>query len=151
VLRRSQPDSRFGWAWLAFVGALVLHVTDEAVHDFLSVYNPNARAIRSRFPFFPIPIFTFDGFIIALGLAIVLLLCLAPPAFAGSSTLRLIAIPVSIIFGAVNALLHLGSSIYYSRWMPGSFSSPILLLSGIFLFYCARHPSHRPNVQAVGL
>jgi hypothetical protein len=144
-------DTRFGYAWLGFVFALALHVTDEATHDFISVYNPNARAIRAHLPMIPIPIFTLESFLVTLGLAILLLLCLSPLAFAGSPTLRKVAIPAGIIFAIANALLHLGSSLYYSRWMPGSYSSPILLLSGIFLFFCALRPNGRPIVQAVGL
>ena len=31
------------------------------------------------------------------------------------------------------------SSAYYHRWMPGVFSSPILLVSALFLFAAARH------------
>ena len=47
----------FGFAWLAFALALAVHVLDEATHDFLSVYNPSAQAIRSRLPFLPLPTF----------------------------------------------------------------------------------------------
>jgi Protein of unknown function with HXXEE motif len=146
-----QSDSRFGWAWLLFAAVLALHIADEAVHGFLSVYNPNARAIRARFPLITLPTFTMQSFLIVLGLAIVLLVCLAPLAFRGVATLRRIAVPLSIVAGFANGLLHLASSVYYSRWMPGSFSSPLLLLSGIFLLYSALHPSPAPNVQAAGL
>jgi hypothetical protein len=34
-------------------------VTDEALTDFLSVYNPAVQAIRKRVPFIPLPIFKF--------------------------------------------------------------------------------------------
>ena len=37
---------QFGVAWIAFALAVALHVSDEANHDFLATYNPNARAIR---------------------------------------------------------------------------------------------------------
>jgi hypothetical protein len=37
-----QTRSRFGWAWLA------LHVTDEALTGFLSVYNAAVRTIRGQ-------------------------------------------------------------------------------------------------------
>jgi len=37
----------FGYAWLASVIALALHVADEATHDFLGWYNPQALRIRS--------------------------------------------------------------------------------------------------------
>ena len=149
--RRSTTSSRLGWAWLLFVAALAIHVADEAVNDFLSVYNPNARVIRARFPLIPIPIFTLHSFIVTLGLAILVLLCLSPLAFRESPKLRRIAIPLSIVVGIGNGLMHLGSSIYFSRWMPGVFSSPLLLLSGIFLLSSALYPRHRPNAQAAGL
>jgi hypothetical protein len=147
----SQRDPRFGYAWLAFVAVLALHVADEATHDFLSVYNPNAHAIRARFPFVPIPIFTLNSFLASLGLAILLLLCLSPFAFAGSSRLRKFALPLSIVIGFGNGLLHLGSSLYYSRWMPGSYSSPLLIVAGLFLLTSARRRSQRANLQAAGL
>ncbi len=49
----------FGLAWIAFALAVALHVADEARHDFLATYNPNAIAIRRRLHIpFP-PVFTF--------------------------------------------------------------------------------------------
>jgi len=65
-------NQRFGIYWLAFGYTLALHVLDEASHDFLSVYNPNAMAIRRFLPFLPVPVFTFRQWIGSLlcGLAI---------------------------------------------------------------------------------
>ena len=60
---------RVGWAWLALCFALALHVWDEAAHDFLAVYNPNAAAIRASLPWLPVPQFTYtewrNGLIVA--------------------------------------------------------------------------------------
>jgi hypothetical protein len=151
MLRRAHAGSRFGWAWLFFALTLAIHVADEALHDFLSIYNPNALAIRARFPLIPIPTFTLKSFIITLGTAILFLLCLAPLAFRDSPKLRKIAVPLSIVAGIGNGLLHLLSSLYFSRWMPGSFSSPLLLLSGSFLLSTALQSRRRSNVQAAGL
>jgi hypothetical protein len=55
----SRQTLRFGFAWLLLSVALSLHVTDEALTDFLSVYNPAVQAIRKRVPFIPLPIFKF--------------------------------------------------------------------------------------------
>lgn len=52
-------SGHWGWSWLALCAALAVHVADEALTDFLSVYNPIARAIRERVPFLPLPVFTF--------------------------------------------------------------------------------------------
>jgi len=66
----SEAATRFGIAWVCLCVALALHVTDEAMTDFLSVYNPAVRAIRKRFPFLPVPVFTFKVWLTGLCLGI---------------------------------------------------------------------------------
>lgn len=61
----------FGWAWIAFTVALALHVTDEALTDFLSVYNPSVLSIRRHVPFLPLPTFTFRVWLSGLVLGII--------------------------------------------------------------------------------
>jgi hypothetical protein len=51
---------------------------------------------------------------------------------------RVAAIPVSIVVGILNACAHMLSSIYYHRWMPGVYSSPLLLVAASFLIAAAR-------------
>jgi len=128
---------RFGVYWLLFGYTLALHVLDEAGHDFLSVYNPNALAIRHALPFLPIPVFTLQAWIGSLLCALTFWLALAPVAFRGSTWIRRLAIPVAALAGIGNALGHLGSSIYYERFMPGVYSAPLILLSGIVLLRAA--------------
>jgi len=119
-------DERFGTAWVLFAVALALHVIDEATH------NPNALLIRQRYGI-PVPIFTFEAWIISLTAAILLLLCLSPLAFRGDRWQRMVAAPLAIVVGLFNASLHIGSSIYFHRFMPGVYSAPILLIAAIFL------------------
>ena len=130
---RATADRRFGYAWLGFAVALGLHVLDEATHDFLSTYNPTAQAIRARLPFLPLPTFTFVPWLTGLLTAVALLLCLSPFAFRGARWIRIAAVPISIVIGVLNATLHLLSSAYYQRWMPGVYSSPLLMTAGLFL------------------
>ncbi len=40
----------FGWAWFASVVALAAHVTEAALTDILSIYNPTVEASRERLP-----------------------------------------------------------------------------------------------------
>src|SRR5262245_56259557 len=40
---------RLGVAWVLLWTALAVHVTDEALTGFLSVYNPTVRALQARF------------------------------------------------------------------------------------------------------
>jgi hypothetical protein len=142
-------DRRFGFAWLGFGLALSIHVLDEATHDFLAFYTPNAQAIRARFPFLPLPAFTFENWLTSLAIAIAIFLCLSPFAFRGIRWARFAAVPVSIVVGILNACGHTLASIYYHRWMPGVYSSPLLLLAAIFLISTARsHPAQTANATA---
>lgn len=138
-----QIDRRFGLAWLSFGVAIAIHVLDEATHDFLAFYNPNARAIRERLPFLPLPTFTFESWLTTLAIGIALFLCLSPFAFRGLRWARVAAVAVALLVGIGNAVLHILSSVYYHRWMPGVYSSPLLLLAAIFLIATARsrHPA----------
>lgn len=124
--------SPFGIAWLSACLALVVHVADEAHSDFLSVYNPVARAIRQRVPFLPIPTFTFAVWLGGLILGTALLISMTPFASREAVWMK----PVSMIFAGMligNALLHLVGSLYMRRRMPGVMSSPLLLASATYL------------------
>lgn len=131
------PNHRFGVWWLAFGYTLALHVLDEAAHNFLAVYNPHALAIRRALPFLPIPVFTFPSWIASLLCGLTIWLALAPLAFRGNKWHRWLAIPVSMLAGIANGLSHILSSIYLRRFMPGVFSAPLILLSGIMLLKSA--------------
>src|SRR5215467_2487272 len=104
---RSEQSSNFGWAWIALSLALAIHVTDEALTDFLSVYNPVVLAIRRRIPFLPLPTFTFRIWLIGLICGIVLLFALSPFAFRNSRWL----VALGYVFGIFmigNGLQHIG-------------------------------------------
>jgi len=143
-MNTTRGGRRFGFAWLTFAAALALHVADEATHDFLSVYNPNAQAIRARFPFLPVPTFTFATWLTLLAGAIALLFALSPLAFRAAHWVRMAALPMSLVFGVANACLHMLSSLYYQRLMPGVLSSPILLAAALFLLLASRQHSSSP-------
>jgi hypothetical protein len=122
----------FGPAWLALCIAFGFHVVDEALTDFLSVYNPMVRDLRARFPFLPLPTFTFRVWLTGLVLAVVVLASLTPFAFRGAAWMR----PVAYGFGIVmagNGLLHLIGSAYTRKVMPGTYSAPLLLAAAVYL------------------
>lgn len=131
----SGPKQRFAIWWLAFGYTLALHVLDEAGHDFLSVYNPNALALRRSLPFFPV--FTFRQWIGSLLCGLTIWLALAPLSFHRPTWQRRLAIPVAIVAGIGNGLGHILASIYLWRCMPGVYSAPLILLSGIMLLRSA--------------
>ena len=132
-----------GIAWIGLCLALAIHVTDEAVTDFLSVYNPAVLALRQRLPLLPLPTFTYEVWLAGLILAVTILLLLSPFAFRGVWWMKWL----SYVFGALmtgNGLLHIVGSFYLRRLMPGVYSSPLLLTAAIYLMFC----THRHQWQA---
>ncbi len=126
-------NQRFGIYWLFFGYTLALHALDEAGHGFVTVFNSNALAIRRALPFLRVPVLALQDFIGILALFLTLLLALAPLAFRGVKWMRGLAIPISVIAGILNGTMHILSSIYMKRLMPGVYSSPLLLLAGTLL------------------
>ena len=131
----------FGVAWIFLSLALTLHVIDEALTDFLSVYNPAVQAIRKRFPFLPLPIFTFRVWLAGLCLGILVAFGLSFLAFRGSRLAIVVAYPVAVLMFA-NGTGHIVASLYRRRAMPGVYSSPLLVAASAYLFCCAQAVRH---------
>jgi Protein of unknown function with HXXEE motif len=131
------PVQQFGLAWITLAAALALHAVDEAMTDFLAVYNRSVRAIRQRIPFLPLPTFTFGVWLTGLCLGILLLFALSPYAFQGNRWLVCASYPLSVLMFA-NGLGHLVGSLYFRRLLPGVYSSPMLVAAAVFLFLSAR-------------
>jgi len=131
---------RLGIAWIAIWAALALHVADEALTGFLSVYNPTVSALRERFGFWIMPNFTFERWLTNLTVGIFILALLTPFAFRNSRWMRPIIYFSAIVLCIANACGHtlgtiLGrsvSTVHFSRPAPGFISSPILLFVGIY-------------------
>jgi Protein of unknown function with HXXEE motif len=137
----NQQPFQFGFAWVLLSIALTLHVTDEALTDFLSVYNPAVQAIRKRIPFVPLPIFTFRVWLAGLCLGILVAFALSVLAFRGARLALMLAYPVAILmFG--NGIGHILASLYRRRVMPGTYSSPLLVAASVYLFLCAQALIH---------
>jgi hypothetical protein len=122
----------FGLAWLALCAALGIHVVDEALTDFLSIYNPMVRNLRARFPFLPLPTFTFRVWLTGLVVTVVLLASLTPFAFRGAGWMRPVAYAFGLVMGG-NGLLHLAGSAFTRKVMPGTYSAPLILGAAVYL------------------
>lgn len=139
-LRSAPVFRRLGFAWVGLWLSLALHVTDEALTGFLSVYNPTVLALRARFGLWPMPTFGFQEWLAGLSVGILLLATLTPFAFRNAGWIRAIFYFCAIVFGIFNACGHtiatiLGrtvSTVHFPRPAPGFYSSPFLLLASIY-------------------
>jgi hypothetical protein len=136
----SHPNAQLFWAWISLCLALALHVADEALTGFLSVYNPTVMALRQRRHWLHLPIYTFRAWLTGLVVVNVLLLCLSVFVLRGARWMRPICYGFAFIMLA-NSVVHiLGTirgrtiaSIRFPRPMPGFYSSPIVLLASVYL------------------
>lgn len=141
--KRCRPRvSAFGWAWLAGVLALALHVADEATHNFLAWYNPQALRIRQALGGLPFPpTFTFWPWLFALGAAVLVLSALTPFAFAGARWLRGFGYAMAVVH-ILNGFLHVAGAVRSRRAVPGVLSAPLLIVTGFWLWYAAGQRVH---------
>lgn len=134
------PASQQGFAWLLMCMALAIHVTDEALTGFLSVYNPTVVALRAKLGFWPMPTFGFREWLTGLVLGILLLLALSPFAFRNARWIRPALYFCALVTGLFNALGHtlatiLGhtvSTVQFARPAPGFYSSPLLAIASVY-------------------
>jgi hypothetical protein len=133
--------------------ALALHVADEALTGFLSVYNTTVLALRARLGFWPMPTFAFREWLTGLVLGILLLVTLSRFAFRNAWWIRPIFYFVAIVAGVANALGHTGatilghtvSTVQFQRPAPGFYSSPLLLIVSIYALVQLRRTRLQPT------
>jgi len=124
--------TRHARAWLTLVVILALHVTDEALTDFLSVYNPIVLQLRAAWSWFPMPTFTFGPWLGGLIVLVIVLALVTPGIRAGGG----LATAGSFVFGVLmfmNGVGHLAGSVYFGRWLPGATTAPLLLAGSAWL------------------
>jgi len=134
------PVSRLGFAWLFMCVSLAIHVTDEALTGFLSVYNPTVLALRAKLGFWPMPTFGFREWLTGLVLGILLLLALSPFAFRDARWIRPVLYFCALVTGLFNALGHTLATIFgqtvstvqFARPAPGFYSSPLLAIASVY-------------------
>ena len=139
--------SRWQFAWATMTGAFALHVLDEATHDFLSWYNPNALALRERLGGLPFPpTFTFPVWITGLCVALVILARLTRVIRPDKRWTVILAYAYAAVHVA-NGLGHISVSIAGRFAAPGVLSSPVLLAAAGWLIY---ETAHAPRAQRRG-
>lgn len=122
---------------MLLVGALSVHVIDEALTNFLDFYNPLVLSVRTQIPWFPMPRFTFGVWLAGLVLLVLVLAFLAPAVRRGAVGTVLGSWVLSAIM-FMNGIGHLAGSVYFQRWLPGATSAPLLLASSVLLAVATR-------------
>ena len=128
---------RWGTAWIGLTLALAVHVTDEALTGFLSLWNPLVLSLRDRVEWSPLPTFRFADWLAGLVMLLLVLIVLSGLVFRGVGWMR----PVSYVFACfmmLNGIGHLAASLYLGRPASGVYSAPLLLVTAGFLLVSVR-------------
>ncbi len=144
ISRRSRLRRQHWLAWMALCGALAIHVADEALTGFLEWYNPTVLAIREKYPLMSLPTFTFEVWLSLLIFAVVMLTASSFFVWKGRWAMRPIS-HVFAVFMLLNGLLHIAGSLYMREFMPGVYSSPLLIAASIALIVYTRAYQRRPD------
>lgn len=134
----TSAPARHARPWLLLVGALALHVVDEASTGFLDFYNPLVLRICSEASWFPMPTFTFGIWLSGLVLLVVALASLTPAVRRGGLVVQVASWLLGIVM-FMNGVGHLAGSLYFQRWLPGATSAPLLILASLFLVRATWH------------
>ena len=149
----STADPHLLRPWVLLCLALALHITEEATTGFLSVYNSTVTALRHSLPWIFLPVFEFHAWLTGLIVANAILLFLSPLVVRGLHWIRPIAYAFALIMFA-NGIGHILGTVFdrtvasvrFPRPMPGFYSSPLLLVSSVYLFIQLRR--HSPKLQS---
>ena len=153
MLIRESASFRLGVAWIMMCVALTIHVTDEALTGFLSVYNPTVIALHAKLGFWPMPLLGFREWLTGQLAVIGILALLSRFAFRNAPWIRPIFLWVVIVAGLLNAIGHIAGTILghtvetvrFARPAPGFYSSPLLVIvSGYSLLQLRRTQANEP-------
>jgi hypothetical protein len=118
--------------YLLFVFSFILHVTDEALNDFLGFYNPLVKSLKEDFTFIPFPTFSFRLWISGLAL-LSLLLTISTIFIISRNKVYINIIKAFSVLMILNGLGHIAGSIWFASILPGLLSSPLLMGFSIYL------------------
>src|SRR5262245_19712574 len=129
-----------GRAWLYLCAHLAAHCVEEALNGFLDVWNPFLASVRARTGL-PLPHFTFDDWLTALVIGVVALTAMTLLVARGVRGFRV----ASYVFAGLmiaTGVNHLASPLYLGRFLPGQYTSPLLILASVWLILAARRVGH---------
>jgi hypothetical protein len=126
--KRNLLENKNVVAWILMISAISVHVFDEIVTGFLPFYNQLILNLRGRLGFFLMPTLTFGAWVAGLITAIIICFSLTPVVNRGGKFIRVFTTVLGLLM-IVNALGHILGSVYFARFLPGFWSSPLLLLT----------------------
>jgi len=133
-------------AWIFLTAALALHVIDEALNDFLDLYNPLVLSVNNEMGFSFFPVFSFSSWLTALTIGIAFLFALSYFVYRRQKW----TIYLGYFYGVlmlINAFGHLIGSLYYSRLIAGVYTAPLLLAGSLYLIWSCGHVLNSNNTK----
>jgi hypothetical protein len=131
------PERRRFIAWLLLTGVLAVHICEEAARNFLALWNPEVAALglgALRF--------TFPVWVTLMALSVAGLLILSYWVRRGTFWTPTAAYIFTLLMLS-NGVAHLLFSWHERAWMPGAWTSPLLIAASLYLWITVRRSSDR--------
>ena len=125
-----------GRPWLALCFCLTVHVAEEAYTGFLPFYSDATRAVSELFPYVTSPSLVLAASMWMSVAFVAVLTALAPFAYRGASWMRVATIGVALI-ALANVTGHAGGSMLAGYPLPGTYTTPLLAVVGVYALVSA--------------
>jgi len=127
------PIDRWTIAWLAASLAVAVHIVDEVAHGAYGLYVDVAWLLRLVAPVVEMPPFREEVWLINLAGSVIVLLALTWLVWMRRGPM-VVASYVFAAFLTANAVFHLFAAAMLKSIPPGTWTAPLLLAAGLFLF-----------------
>jgi hypothetical protein len=139
---RQHHEHSLGRVWLVLCLALAVHVFDEAVTGFVPEVNSLLQTVSHGFALPSVPVVSYAWWLGALSVLVCLLLALTRPVSRGARLTRLLPYVLAWV-SVANGLGHIVLSLWVGCLLPGTLSSPLLLLASVNAFTYLSQASRR--------
>ena len=129
-------------AWLYLCLHLAAHSAEEALNGFVDVWNPVLLRLRTATGI-PLPQFVFHEWLTWLAAGVIALTAMTPLVARGVRGFHTGSYVLALVMIA-NGVHHLASPLYLGRYLPGQYTSPLLILASLWLIRQTYAVTHGP-------
>ena len=118
-------------AWLYVCLHLAAHGVEEALTGFVDVWNPVLLTMQAATGI-PLPQLVFDEWLTTLAVVVIALTAMTPLVARGVRGFQTGSYVLAFVMIA-NGVNHLASPLYLGRFLPGQYTSPLLIVASLWL------------------
>lgn len=124
---------RWTSAWFAACVVLAAHVVDEVVHGSYGLYSDVGWLLDAAAPWLDLPPFREEVWLVNISGALAVLFGLTVLVWLRRGPMAVASFALAA-FVTANGVLHLLGAVALGAMIPGTWTAPLMILTGLFLF-----------------